>query len=70
MANRVVRFWATVKLSNRTQIEWLDTKPLAEANDGDFAVSRPGTLTAALVAPPSGEPFIVMSVYARSGLIA
>jgi endonuclease/exonuclease/phosphatase family metal-dependent hydrolase len=60
------RLWRTaiVKLSNRTQVEWLQTKPLDEAGDGDLAVSRPGTLTAAIVAPPSGNPFIAMSVYA------
>jgi hypothetical protein len=30
---------------------------------GELGVSRPGTLAAGLITPPSGEPFIAVSVY-------
>jgi hypothetical protein len=44
--------------------EWLDAKPLTEASGGELGVSRAGTLATATVTPPSGEPFIAVSVYA------
>jgi exonuclease III len=60
------RLWraAVVKLSNRAHVEWLDAKPLADAQWGELGVSRLGTLAAATVTPASGEPFIAVSVYA------
>lgn len=56
---------AVVKLSNRAEVQWLDAKPLAEAQGGELGISRPGTLAAAVVAPPQGEPFIAVSVYGQ-----
>jgi endonuclease/exonuclease/phosphatase family metal-dependent hydrolase len=63
---RVNRPWrvAVVKLSNRVGVHWLEPKPLADAVPGDLAVSRPGTLAAAIVAPAAGDPFVVASMYA------
>ena len=35
-----------------------------EADPGDFAVSRPGTVSAAHVSAPGAEPFVAVSMYA------
>ena len=57
---------AIVKLSDRIGVEWITAKPLAEAKDrDDLVVSRPGTLAAAVVTPPSGDPVLVVSMYAQ-----
>ena len=45
-------------------MDWITSVPLTETERGDFGVSWPGTLTAATVKPPGGEPFIVASMYA------
>lgn len=55
---------AVVNLSNRAALEWLHPKSLEDAQPGDLAVSRAGTLAAALVTQPSGDPFVVASMYA------
>lgn len=55
---------AIVKLSDRVQVQWLDARGLHEASPGELGVSRPGTLIAATVTPPSGVPFIIASMYA------
>ena len=59
------RRWRTavVKLSDRVRLEWIVEKPLEEAGLGELAVSRVGTLSAAKVTPPAGEPFIAVSMY-------
>ena len=56
---------AIVKLSNRIKVKWIEAKPLATAKYRDLVVSWPGTLAAALVTPPSGEPMIAVSMYAQ-----
>lgn len=56
---------AVVRLSSRAEVEWLKTKPLAEAHGGELGVSRPGTLAAAIVTPHQGESFIAVSVYGQ-----
>ena len=56
---------AIVKLSNRIRIEWIEAKPLVAAKSRDLVVSWPGTLAAALVVPPSGNPVIAVSMYAQ-----
>ena len=56
---------AIAVLSDRVTVEWVNTKPVGEAGPGDLAVSSPGTLTAARVIPPSGEPFMAVSLYAE-----
>jgi endonuclease/exonuclease/phosphatase family metal-dependent hydrolase len=60
------RPWRTAiaKLSDRVEVQWLETKPLHEAHPGELGVSRSGTLSAAALTPPSGTPFIVVSMYA------
>lgn len=55
---------AVVKLSSRVAVQWLELKPVADALPGDLAVSRAGTLIAAIVTPGSGDPFVVASMYA------
>lgn len=62
----VSRPWraAVVKLSNRVGVQWLEPKPVPDAMPGDLAVSRLGTLAAAIVTPAAGDPLVVASMYA------
>ena len=55
---------AIVKLSDRVHVEWLEPVPLAEAENGDFAVSQPGSIAAAIVNEPGRRPFVVASICA------
>ena len=55
---------AIVKLSSRISTDWIEAKSPETAKPGDLVASWPGTLTAALVRPLSGEPVIAMSIYA------
>ena len=55
---------AVVQLSDRVGVQWLEPKPVADAMPGELAVSRPGTVAAAIVTPGAGDPFIVASMYA------
>ena len=55
---------AVVKLSDRVEVEWLEPVPLAEAKTGDFVVSQPGSIAAAIVAEPGVEPFVAASICA------
>lgn len=55
---------AVVKLSDRVKVQWLDIKPIDEAQQGELAVSRSGTLAAAILTPPAGTPVVVASMYA------
>ena len=67
------RGWpAVLKLSDRVKVEWFRPIPLMtkEEKKNQIAVSDLPTLAAARVTPvtdgkPSGEPFIVVSMYAR-----
>ena len=56
---------AVVLLSKRVQVEWLEPVPLAESRAGDFTVSHAGSISAAIVTPPEGEPFTVVSFCAE-----
>jgi hypothetical protein len=60
------RAWRSVvvKLSNRVGVQWLDPKAVGDAHPGELAVSRGGTLAAAILTPSTGKPFIVASMYA------
>jgi exonuclease III len=60
------RAWRTaiVKISNRADVQWLPTKLLPDAQSDELGVSRSGTIAAATITPPSGEPFVAVSVYA------
>lgn len=54
---------AIVKLSSRAEVEWIGAKSFAKADWGELAVSRIGTLTAALVTVPGVDPIVVVSMY-------
>jgi endonuclease/exonuclease/phosphatase family metal-dependent hydrolase len=60
------RPWRTViaRLSDRVSVQWLETKTVEEAAPGELAVSRSGTLSAAVVTPSTGESFIAVALYA------
>ena len=55
---------AVVKLSDRVNLEWLEPNGIADAQPGELAVSRLGTLAVAILTPPTGEPLILASMYA------
>ena len=56
---------AIVKLSNRIEVDWIETKSIDAAQSGDLAVSSPGTFAATSVIPPSGRPLVFVSMYAQ-----
>ena len=59
---------AIAALSEQVQMKWLKPVPLAEAQEGDFAVSHAGAISAAIVTPTDGEsinPFTVVSFCAE-----
>ena len=53
---------AIVRLSDRVEVDWLEAVPLPEARYGDFVVSQPGCISAAIVHLPVGEPVVVVSI--------
>ncbi len=55
---------AVARLSDRVDVEWIPPKSSEEADPGEFAVGRPGTISAAHVSAPDIEPFVVVSMYA------
>ena len=55
---------AIIRLSDRIHVEWIGAKTLEAAKSRDLVVSWPGTLAAAFVTPPSGDPVIAVSMYA------
>lgn len=66
----VKRDWkaAVVVLRDRTDmsVRWIEGKSIPEAGYHDFAVSRPGTLAAAVVTPAEGAPLTVVSMYSAA----
>ena len=50
---------AIAKLSDCAEVEWIEAKSFVDADSGELAVSRPGTLTAAVVKSPDIKPFVV-----------
>ncbi len=60
------RPWRTaiVRISQQVKVEWIETKPIGEVKRGELAVSRLGTLDAAIVTLPDGEPITLVSMYA------
>ena len=54
---------AIVRLSDRVRVEWITAQSITEAGPDELAVSRPGTLAAAVVTPEDGKAFIVASMY-------
>lgn len=55
---------ALANLSKKYETQWLESKSIENANPGDLAVSRLGSLAAALLTLPSGEKIVVISIYA------
>ncbi len=53
----------SARLSERVRVEWIEASSLEDATEGQWAVSRPGTLSAAHVSAPNIEPFLVVSMY-------
>jgi exonuclease III len=60
------RAWRTavVNVSGLAEVQWLEPKSVECAHQGEFAVSRAGTLAAAVVSLPSGNPIVAASLYA------
>ncbi len=56
---------AIVRLSDRVKVEWIESRPIAEAVTSEFAVSIPGTAAAARITPAEGDPLFVVSMYAQ-----
>ena len=59
------RPWRTTvaKLSARVNVEWIESRSLENAGSGEFAVSRQGTLAAAVVSSSEVDPVVVVSMY-------
>ena len=62
--DRAISRTAVARLSDRATIEWLNPTPIAEAQAGDFVVSQPGCISAAIVTAPDMEPITVVSICA------
>ena len=56
---------AIASVSGRVKVEWLESGLIASAVYGELAVSAPGTLTAARITPPGGNPFVAVSMCAE-----
>ena len=56
---------AIASVSGRVKVEWQESGLIASAAYGEFAVSAPGTLTAARITPPGGNPFVAVSMCAE-----
>ena len=59
---------AIARLSEQVRVDYLEPVPLAEAQEGDFAVTHAGAISAAIVTPTGGEsikPFTVVSFCAE-----
>ena len=54
---------AIARLSDRAEVAWITPRAMEDASRGEFAVSRPGTVTAAHVSAPGIEPFVAVSMY-------
>ena len=66
----VKRDWkaAVVVLKDRSDmgVQWIEAKSIPDAGYHDFAVSRPGTLAAAVVSLADRSPLTVVSMYAAA----
>ena len=56
---------AIVKLSDRIEIDWIEARSIDTAESRDLVASLPGTIAAAFVTPPSGDPLVAVSMYAQ-----
>lgn len=55
---------AVVNVSREFELEVIKAKPLLEADYGDFGVSYPNTIAAAILQVPDQKPITVISLYA------
>ena len=64
--NDAYRLWraAVVRLSDRVEIDRIETPSLLEANWDGLAASRPGSLAVARVTESDADPLLVVSMYA------
>lgn len=54
---------AIVRLSDEVDVDcWLEPVPLAKAQYGEFVVSQPGCIAAAIISPRVGDPITVVSI--------
>jgi len=56
---------AAVALNTSVEATWHEPKPIKDAEGGEFAVSRLGTLSAATITAPGAEPVVFISMYSR-----
>ena len=61
---RAISRTAVVRLSDRVRVNWLKPTPIDEADPGDFVVSQPGCISAAIVAAPDINPITAVSICA------
>ena len=55
---------AVVRLSDRVDVGWLESKPIEGAANARFVHSLSGTIAAAVITPADGEPILAISMYA------
>ncbi len=55
---------AIVKLSDRIEVDWIETRSIDAAQSRTLVTTYPGTIAAAIVTPPSGDPVVAVSMYA------
>ena len=55
---------AIVKLSDRIEVDWIETRSIDTAQSKTLVATHPGTLAAARVTPTSGDPVVAVSMYA------
>ena len=61
---RAISRTAVARLSDRFSVDWLKPTPITEAQTGDFVVSQPGCISAAIVSSADIEPVTVTSISA------
>jgi hypothetical protein len=54
---------AIVKLSDRIGVEWISCRSIQDAIPGEVAITRPGTLAAAIVSSSTIAPFVAVAMY-------
>ena len=55
---------AVVRLSDRVDVEWLESEPIEGTANGRFVHSLSGTIAAAVITPARGDPILAISMYA------
>ncbi len=55
---------AIVKLSERIKVDWIEAQSIDASQSRTLVATYPGTLAAAFVPPPSGDPVALVSMYA------